>query len=84
MVTFQEIPDEIEQPKKKEEIKDEKEVIQKPPEPTKDELYGVEGQLRKAEQIQVSLNEFSSDFLKTSFSPTEMQPEHNAKKAPEF
>jgi hypothetical protein len=54
MVTFQEIPDETQQPIKKEEINVEKDEHQRPPEPTKDELYGVEGQLRKAEQIQVS------------------------------
>ena len=41
MVTFQEIPDEIEQPKKKEEIEDDKEVIQKPPEPFVEDSYCV-------------------------------------------
>ena len=58
MVTFQEIPDETQQPIKKEEINVEKDEIQRPPEPTKDELYGVEGQLRKAEQIQVRFQQF--------------------------
>ena len=58
MVTFQEIPDETQKPIAREEIKTEKEAIQKAPEPTKDELYGVEGQLRKAEQIQVSFELF--------------------------
>jgi len=56
MVTFQEIPDETQQSVAKEEIKSEKEEFQKAPEPTKDELYGVEGQLRKAEQIQSNRN----------------------------
>ncbi|CBY21682.1 unnamed protein product [Oikopleura dioica] len=56
MVTFQEIPDETQKPIAREEIKTEKEAIQKAPEPTKDELYGVEGQLRKAEQIQSNRN----------------------------
>ena len=58
MVTFQEIPEEIKRQKEEVPVLKENEPENAPSGASKDDLYEVEGNLRKAEQIQVQTDIF--------------------------